>query len=318
MIRKSISIALCTYNGERFLNDQLDSYCRQSRLPDELIICDDASQDGTVQLIHDFVKRAPFCVKFYRNDKNLGYKRNFEQALSLCSGDIVALSDQDDIWLENKLERCEQVFLSDPSVGYVFCDGLVVDEKSQSLGYTMWDVYGIFKKRQYKYQPMEFTKILLSKRGVIQGCLLVMRQEVIKYALPLPETWGHDSWICFAGSLFQSVVKIPDVLIKYRLHSQNAGPLVRGRRTSRLGYLKVANLWVIAQTRIRGDDRFFKYRSALESMIETKIKHVKARGNMPKNLIKRLYIITKEIFSLRYFKYSRGVKSIGKDILYLD
>ena len=100
-----LSVALCTYNGEKFIAEQLESIARQTVLPDELIICDDRSADQTVQILHEFANKAPFPVSIYHNETTLGVIRNFEQAISLCKGEYIALADQDDVWLPEKIEK---------------------------------------------------------------------------------------------------------------------------------------------------------------------------------------------------------------------
>src|SRR5580698_1985958 len=98
-----LSVALCTYNGERFLPEQLASIREQSRLPDELVICDDASADQSVAIATRFAERAPFPVRIEANSRNLGSTPNFARAIELCNGDAIVLSDQDDVWLPDKL-----------------------------------------------------------------------------------------------------------------------------------------------------------------------------------------------------------------------
>lgn len=105
----SISIAMCTYNGERYLREQLDSLSRQTCRPLELVICDDGSTDKTLQIIQDFTATAPFPVYLHVNPTNLGYADNFLKAAGLCQGEWVAFSDQDDVWMPEKIERVEQV-----------------------------------------------------------------------------------------------------------------------------------------------------------------------------------------------------------------
>ena len=93
-----ISIAMTTYNGSKYLNDQLKSFSQQDQAPDELIVCDDGSSDNTIKILEKFSLNAPFDVKIYQNESNLGFTKNFENALSKCTGDLIFLSDQDDIW----------------------------------------------------------------------------------------------------------------------------------------------------------------------------------------------------------------------------
>src|SRR5215470_8302349 len=111
----AISVAMCTYNGARFLAEQLGSLAAQSRLPDELVVCDDGSTDESAEIVKDFARHAPFPVRLEVNEENLGATKNFEKAIGLCRGEVIALSDQDDVWYPKKLELHESVFVADPS-----------------------------------------------------------------------------------------------------------------------------------------------------------------------------------------------------------
>ncbi len=115
-----ISVALCTYNGERFLPQQLASMAKQTRLPDELVVCDDRSTDRTMALVREFAASSPYPVRIFENEHNLGFAANFERAIRLCEGDLIALSDQDDIWYPIRLERSEQSSLHIPRQAWFF------------------------------------------------------------------------------------------------------------------------------------------------------------------------------------------------------
>ena len=104
-----ISIAIATYNGEKHLKEQLGSFVKQTRLPDELIVSDDLSSDNTFEIIKKFAEEAPFKVIYSQNKKTLGYAGNFSKALTKTSGDLILLSDQDDVWFNNKIETIEKV-----------------------------------------------------------------------------------------------------------------------------------------------------------------------------------------------------------------
>ncbi len=135
-----LSVAMCTYNGAAFLPAQLQSIVTQTRLPDELVICDDRSSDDTVGIINAFAHTAPFPVRFEINETNLNSTKNFERAISQCRGRIIALSDQDDLWLSQKLERICTVLDANPNAGYVFSDADLVDREAVPLGETAWRV----------------------------------------------------------------------------------------------------------------------------------------------------------------------------------
>ena len=103
-----ISIAMATYNGERYVREQLESLSAQTRLPDELVVTDDGSTDGTLEILRAFARAAPFPVRVYPGERNLGYTRNFLKAARLCTGDWIAFCDQDDVWLPEKLATIER------------------------------------------------------------------------------------------------------------------------------------------------------------------------------------------------------------------
>src|SRR5258708_37621369 len=105
MKEQLLSVAMCTYNGARFLPEQLESIAAQTKLPDELVVCDDRSTDGSVEIIRSFAQRAPFEIRLDINANNLGSTKNFEKAIGLCQGEIIALADQDDVWCPQKLSR---------------------------------------------------------------------------------------------------------------------------------------------------------------------------------------------------------------------
>jgi glycosyltransferase involved in cell wall biosynthesis len=148
----SISVAMCTYNGSRFLPEQLASIARQTRQPDEMVVSDDGSTDATAEIVENFARSAPFPVRFIRNPRNLGSTKNFEQAIGLCSCDLIALSDQDDIWMPDKLARQAEMFELDPSLGGVFTDAELIDETGTLLCQRLWFSIYFSPSEQQKFQ----------------------------------------------------------------------------------------------------------------------------------------------------------------------
>src|SRR5439155_19776206 len=124
----------------KHLQEQLDSFVRQTRLPDELVVCDDGSSDETVLILERFQKRAPFPVRIFRNAANLGPSQNFGKAIALCQGDIVFLSDQDDFWFPEKLETVGKVICSSSSNVYVINNTEIVDGALNPTGITLSDL----------------------------------------------------------------------------------------------------------------------------------------------------------------------------------
>lgn len=131
-----ISIAMASYNGEKYIKGQLDSFLAQTRLPDELIITDDCSTDRTEVIVREFEEVAPFKVIFHRNEKNLGYCGNFNAALMKTTGDIVFLSDQDDVWFPEKIETMVGLAEKNPDMLVLMNDTELTDGDLNSVGLT--------------------------------------------------------------------------------------------------------------------------------------------------------------------------------------
>ena len=205
--RLRISIAMATYNGARFLPEQLASFVAQERLPDELVVCDDGSTDATMDILHAFAATAPFTVRVERNEKNLGFVRNFEKALSLCTGDLIFLSDQDDVWLPAKLGRVETEFLADPTIMATINDMIITDGELRHNNVTQ----------------LENIRVMgFGERRFVAGCCCAIRREMLSLLFPFPATaFAHDSWI---GDVCEAlgVRKIIDEPLQlYRRHGSN-------------------------------------------------------------------------------------------------
>ena len=151
---------MCTYNGEPFLREQLDSIAGQTKLPAELIICDDGSVDSTLEIARDFARVCPFDVKVHRNPKNLRVTRNFEQAIGCCSGDFIPLCDQDDVWYPPKLATLSAILSADPSAGGVFSNADLIDESSRSLGRELWSAFGFTPKFRRRFMHGEPVSVV--------------------------------------------------------------------------------------------------------------------------------------------------------------
>lgn len=215
----NISVAMATYNGERFIREQLDSLAAQARLPDELVVTDDGSTDATMRILDEFARQAPFAVRIYRNESRLGFADNFLRAAALCTGDWVAFCDQDDIWLPNKLERCARE-LSDPSVVFIVHSGMVVDHKLNPLGWQVPDFSVATTRVPLQGDPW----------GVYAGFSTVIRREVLtllnsgnrpSHPYFPGNRQPHDRWAYFLASVFGETKIIPDCLVLYRQHETN-------------------------------------------------------------------------------------------------
>ena len=180
-----LSIAMCTYNGAAYLSEQLESLAAQTRPPDELVVCDDRSNDGrTLEIVKAFARNAPFRVRLSVNRKNLGSKKNFARAIRRCRGDIIFLCDQDDVWRRDKLARFEDTFTSRPETGFVFSDADVVDENLRPLSHLS-DDFG--RERLTDLEQVKAFHALL-RRNLVTGATLAFRSSFRPLVLPIPAT----------------------------------------------------------------------------------------------------------------------------------
>jgi glycosyltransferase involved in cell wall biosynthesis len=204
----TISVALASYEGERHLGQQLASLARQTRLPDELVVADDASRDRTLQILRDFADSAPFPVSIYPGDTNRGYVANFSRAIEHTRGALVFLSDQDDVWDERKLERMEAFFNSDSEALLVVHDVELTDAELVPSGVTQMDQASGSRGLIENYVP---------------GACSAFRWEILPLLLPIPEVGvTHDAWLHAIGAILGRRRALPEVLQFHRRHDRNA------------------------------------------------------------------------------------------------
>jgi glycosyltransferase involved in cell wall biosynthesis len=207
MRQHKISVAMATYNGHEYLPAQLNSLASQELLPDELVVTDDGSTDGTAELVARFAESAPFEVRFYRNETRLGVVRNFERAISLCTGDILFLSDQDDFWLPSKIKDVVARFDERPEALAVINDKIIVNHDLSATGATMLGNIRAFGSPDSCF---------------VAGCCSAFRRQWLSIALPIPEGQSaHDSWLMGLAHRL-GVVRIEESALQYyRRHESN-------------------------------------------------------------------------------------------------
>lgn len=221
-----LSVALATWNGQRWLPELLDSLAGQSRLPDELVVCDDASSDGTRAVLDDFAATAPFAVRRTDSDTRLGPVRAFERALGATAGRMIALCDQDDRWDREKLCILEAALATHDTV-LAFCDAELIDEAGGATGDRLWRQLGFNRRQRDSLVSSPPGPIL--RHAVTSGCTMLLRRHVLGVALPFPSALDlvarpvlHDRWLSLVAGCLGKVVPIPQPLVEYRLHPNQA------------------------------------------------------------------------------------------------
>ncbi|WP_314080022.1 glycosyltransferase family 2 protein [Hoylesella pleuritidis] len=222
-----ISVCIATYNGEKFLREQLMSILSQLSDEDEIIISDDNSQDSTISIIEAI--KSPL-LHLYVNNGECGYTANFENALRYAKGDYIFLADQDDIWMPDKVSVCVK-FLQ--SYSLIISDGIIIDENGNKIGESFYE--------QRKSKKGLFNALL---RFSFLGCCLAFRKEILQRAMPFPADHllcTHDNWLTLIGMMYYKSIVIDDKLICYRRHSANS---------SSGGFINSTSIWFKIRYRV--------------------------------------------------------------------
>jgi glycosyltransferase involved in cell wall biosynthesis len=211
-----VSVVLCTSNGARFLEEQLRSIESQTRLPVEFVASDDQSSDRTLEILEGFAARVSFPVRILQNPFRLGSTRNFDRAIRQARGEYVALCDQDDLWVNNKLERLLTLLEHDTGLGGVFSDAELVDEKSVLIGRSLFATHSFLAKRQKAFvsDPMQ----MLLQRDVVTGATLLFRTSIRNHYDSIPSSWVHDGWLAWMIALHSRIGLTTERLTHYRIH----------------------------------------------------------------------------------------------------
>jgi glycosyl transferase family 2 len=338
MRRMRISVAMCTYNGAEFLPAQLASIAEQKRPPDELIICDDASTDNTRALLESFARTSAIPVSLYFSDENIGSLKNFERAIGLCNGDVIALSDQDDVWSADKLQRIEQLFRDKPGAGLVFSDADLVDRNLKPLGRHMWNAIGFDTHKQKLLRDGRSLDVLVNG-WTVTGATMAFRSEYAKLALPIPTNIAmiHDGWIALAVAAVADVAFIEEPLIKYRQHDrQQIGAPKRSTGSTgsagstaqpesglqafesalrrRSSATDLHGILSVLEERLVAQQKWFDVSRAL-AFVANYSSHLDVRANLPRKRLSRVPRILRELLTMRYHEYANGFKSAAKDLV---
>lgn len=212
---------MTTCNGERFLHQQLDSLAASVYRDFELVVCDDASEDETCSILEAYADRLP--VRLYRNERRLGFVRNFEKVMGLCRGRYIALCDQDDVWQPDKLAKSVEAMISAERMYgeevpvMVHSDSRLIDSDGSELAPSYQHFKGYIFRKEKQYGAMLF-------RSGVMGHTMVLNRSLAEKALPFPESLDHhDYWIALVNEWFGRRISLAQCLVDYRVHSANSG-----------------------------------------------------------------------------------------------
>ena len=206
-----ISVCMATYNGERFIHEQLESILSQLENDDEVVIVDDASTDGTVRSAEEFRDTR---IRIFRQAHNCGVLETFERALKEAAGDIIFLADQDDIWRPDKVSKIKSLFSTRADLSLVLSDSFIVDAHGQITSETRF--------RSGRFHPGALQNFI---RNRYLGCAMAFRRSILVYCLPFPaDIPMHDMWIGIVNQFVGKTEFIDEPLMSYRRHDGNASP----------------------------------------------------------------------------------------------
>lgn len=219
---------MATHNGEKYLCKQINSILTQISAGDEIIVVDDASTDSCVKILDDF---SDLRIKVFKNHTNLGPIISFETAIKKSSGEIIFLSDQDDIWMPTKVQSFLEVFNSCPDITLALSDAQIIDNEDRTTASSYF-------KQRGKFRNGLLTNVIKNK---YHGCTMAFRREILAVALPFPRDIPmHDLWIGIVNSIYGKTFYIDTPLIQHRRHNNNTG----------YGYKSSGNLLSILKWRL--------------------------------------------------------------------
>lgn len=330
-----ISVAMATFNGEKFIRPQLDSILAQTiARPLEIVISDDCSTDLTREILQEYANKDS-RIKLFFNDSNLGFVKNFEKAISCCSGDFIALSDQDDIWEKTKLES---LLNGIGDMDFVCSNSLLVDSENLSLDLTMKDVYG------YHWLPKKAKPLFKHQlhANIAQGSTMLIRNSFLKKYLPIPpEIEYHDSWFALCAFANNGFSYIDECTMRYRKHENSVEKnckeesfrdflkismlsLEDWRSQCRI-YEKRINFLNLALSKINfSDEQRQEIKKAVDYYNQSKDKNLKTffyflknckYVYLDKNVFRNGFRITKRFFGLLYWRFClrKKVLKYGSD-----
>ncbi|HEX8391735.1 MAG TPA: hypothetical protein VF665_05180, partial [Longimicrobium sp.] len=253
----------------------------------------------------------------------------FERAIGMCTGELIALCDQDDVWPAHKLARIVPEFQRHPGVALVFTDGMVVDERLRPTGARLWESFGITPRMVRRVARGEAFP-LLTGRNLVTGAAMVFRADLVPLALPVPEDTAriHDGWIALVAAAAAEVVMIGEPLLLYRRHeSQQVGPgspaewnpgllerLFRSLRAQPGSYLGEIQALEATRGSLAGRwSGFAESRAARQ--LDGKIANLRARAALPRGLLRRLPVVLRELTALRYHRFAEGMWSAARDLV---
>lgn len=209
-----VSIALCTYNGEKYIREQLNSLVKQDYPNLEIIAVDDRSTDSTVAILNEY-SAVHDNLKVFINDINLGYKKNFEKAIQLCNGEYIALSDQDDIW---ELDKISKLINNIEGAVLIYHDSKFINQNGESINKKMSNILNMYSGKN----PEAFIFF-----NSVSSHAVLFHKRLQEYLFDFPDSGYHDSWIAYVAANVGDIKYYNDCLVSYRQHLTSSTDILK-------------------------------------------------------------------------------------------
>lgn len=317
-----VSVAMCTYQGARHLDEQLASIADQAQPPDELVVCDDGSTDGTLEILRDFAAKHGW-MQIIRNTERLGSLKNFQQETELCGGEVICFADQDDVWHPQKLKKLCAALAESPGAGLVFCNAEVVNENLEYSGYSLWQFRRFSRRRQGVSRRGGAFRYVLGQ-GIASGMAMGFRSKFKDLVLPI-EALSHDLWVSIlVSATTPDVALVPERLAQWRQHiTQQTGSVTVSTFSKQLSeskshgdshYIELVEGYQMILNRLIANRETYPCSEEALDALAKKIDHLKARARMRQGK-GRLPLVAGEAMRGHYGRYSNGLRSALKDLV---
>lgn len=322
-----ISVALCTHNGTRFIGEQIRSICLQTLPPGEIVLSDDASTDNGVEVARATLRECERAkpglsidLRIIENSPPLRVTKNFEQAALACKGDLISLSDQDDVWHPNRLARIVAEFERRPELLLLHTDARLVGPGRQHLGGSLFHALEV--------QPFELDWIhggrafdVFLRRNLVTGATTVFRRSLLAHAAPFPVEWLHDEWLAIIAAAVGRVDVLEDELIDYRQHESNQIGAQRDSFRRKVQKALASRGDTHVKRAIKAELLLARLVAlgdlvAAETIakVRDKLEHQRFRAALPPRRVTRVVPVIREALKGRYQKFGRGVRGVVRDL----
>ncbi len=323
--RLRVAVAMATFNGERFIAEQLESILSQTRLPDEIVISDDHSSDKTLAVAKKILE--PACAEegidltIVSHDGPAGVSANFHHAVSQSTADVIALADQDDVWYAEKLETLVSHFEALPELLMVHSDADLIDEAGESLGMGVLASLRITGRERHDLVTSQGIRALV-RRNLVTGQTALIRRSLVELSADIPEGWVHDEWWALIAASMDGLLLDPRVFQSYRQHAGNE------IGASKSGWDRLKERFSEPQSAFRnrhkvrhqGLERFMDAplwpgHAEATDLLRGRLRHYEWQAQLPATQLRRIRPIVWKLVTGEYSRYRRGFFDAMRDFL---